>query len=144
MNIEKSTIIKLLDRFISQRSGMEWADYGSRESYMGDYRRILKDGKTARRLLRDVELSSITAEALSEAFRAYAGRLALIEDPNTEDGARLEYCTGQYFPTEYRAAACAVLASALWEYHRNDYPAIEDLRKRFAKHYGRDIANRWF
>lgn len=22
---------------------------------------------------------------------------------------RLEYCTGQYFPTEYRAAACAVL-----------------------------------
>jgi hypothetical protein len=28
------------------------------------------------------------------------------------------YCTGQYFPTEYRRAVCAVLASALWEYTR--------------------------
>lgn len=27
---------------------------------------------------------------------------------------RLEYTTGQYWPTEYRKAACAVLASALW------------------------------
>lgn len=28
------------------------------------------------------------------------------------------YCTGQYFPTEYRRAVCAVLASALWDYVR--------------------------
>src|SRR3990167_287401 len=30
----------------------------------------------------------------------------------------IDYCTGQYFPTEYRKAACAVLASALWAWTR--------------------------
>ena len=34
--------------------------------------------------------------------------------------SELDYCTGQYWPTEYRAAACAVLASALWAYWRAD------------------------
>lgn len=32
----------------------------------------------------------------------------------------LDYCTGQYWPTEYRAAACAVLASVLWGWFRSD------------------------
>ncbi len=31
----------------------------------------------------------------------------------------IEYTTGQYMPTEYRKAVCAVLASALWEYTRD-------------------------
>jgi hypothetical protein len=35
----------------------------------------------------------------------------------------LDYCTGQYFPTEYRRAACAVLASALWSAKRDNMPA---------------------
>lgn len=35
---------------------------------------------------------------------------------NAKNG--LTYCAGQYFPTEYRKAACAVLASALWGYFR--------------------------
>jgi hypothetical protein len=34
------------------------------------------------------------------------------------NGLRIDYCTGQYFPTEYRKAVCAVLASALWAKYR--------------------------
>lgn len=30
----------------------------------------------------------------------------------------IDYCTGQYWPTEYRRAVCAVLASAIWDYWR--------------------------
>jgi hypothetical protein len=39
------------------------------------------------------------------------------------DGKRLDYTTGQYWPTEYRRAAAAVLASALWSYWRDCVPA---------------------
>lgn len=30
----------------------------------------------------------------------------------------IDYCTGQYFPTEYRRAACAVLSAAIWAWWR--------------------------
>jgi hypothetical protein len=38
-------------------------------------------------------------------------------------GVSLDYCTGQYWPTEYRAAVCAVLASLLWAHAREHMPA---------------------
>ena len=80
--------------------------------------------------------------------------------------ARLDYCTGQYFPTEYRKAACAVLASALWNWQRDNMPkadlikangdgpvcevypgavsAGDWLRASFRRQFGRSITNRWF
>lgn len=36
---------------------------------------------------------------------------------------KLDYCTGQYWPTEYRKVVCAIAASALWERKRQDMPA---------------------
>lgn len=39
----------------------------------------------------------------------------------------LDYCTGQYWSTEYRRAVCAVLARALWDYWRAD---AEEAQKR--------------
>ncbi len=80
---------------------------------------------------------------------------------------RIEYDCGQYLPTEYRAAVCAVLASALWAWTREHampprcnadgedylYPdhvsktvvsAGDWLRAHFAREFGRGIASRWF
>lgn len=34
-------------------------------------------------------------------------------------GFAVDYCTGQYFPTEYRKAVCAVLSSAIWAWKRD-------------------------
>ena len=91
----KSELIAMLDKFISQRSGIDWRDYGGdREAFMSDYRPMLQAGKDARILLRWVENSSMTVDDMLPAFRAFSGRLSL-----TDKG--LEYCTGQYFPTEY-------------------------------------------
>ena len=67
----------------------------------------------------------------------------------------LEYCTGQYWPTEYRRAACAVLASAIWDYWREDImpprgtefcvPSLGDaLRARGKRIFGARIQRRWF
>lgn len=156
----KAQIVDLLRAWINQRPGLDPADYGmspynrpneqnaARLAYQSESARITGQLKDAKTLLRAVELSGITADELMAAFRAFSGRLSLTE----RNGEYvLEYCTGQYFPTEYRAAACAVLASALWEYHRDDYAATakgnesagDAIRRNFKRVFGRSLANRW-
>jgi|688.fasta_scaffold00954_9 hypothetical protein len=134
----KTEILEALARFVAQRSGIDGRNYGgSREAFMQDYRRILRDGREARALLRAVELSKGLPESiLVDVLKS--GRL-------TWDGKRLEYCAGQYFPTEYRAAACRALASALWNYWRDGgrYTA-DQIREAARMNLGRGIASRWF
>lgn len=149
IKMKKETIIQALRKFIGQRSGIQWADYDSgdykqtREAFMGDYRPMLKAGQDARILLAAVlARDSITAEKIIEATRAYCGRLQL---KASGDSVVVDYCTGQYFPTEYRNAACAVLATALWGYARaQGYATGNDIRKWARSEFGRGIANRWF
>lgn len=137
-------MIEALWRFINQRSGMDWRNYGgSREAFMGDYRPMLKHGQQARLMLRQVELrESITADTLLKASRAYSGRLQFREE---QDGTvSIEYTTGQYFPTEYRKAACAVLAQALWDYWAPDCKDADSIRKTAKRELGRGVARVWF
>ena len=113
-----------------------------RRAYFAEKRQIERDLREARTLLRAVEWRelSISADDLKAAFRdAYSGRL-------TWDGTRLDYCAGQYWPTEYRKAACAVLASALWNATREAYPSLDGngLRAQLRREFGRSIAGRWF
>jgi hypothetical protein len=110
---ERAAILTALDAFIRQRPGLDARNY-DRASYAAEVRSIGRDLQDARALLRAVELRpSITAATLKEEL---SGRLSW-------DGKRLEYTTGQYWPTEYRRAAAAVLASALWSYWRDCVPA---------------------
>jgi len=152
---KKQQIITALRAFVAQRSGMEFANYGDVASFRAEQRAITRDGKEARELLRAVELrDSITADDIIAASkRAYSGRLLIVE---RADGAvAIDYCTGQYFPTEYRKAVCAVCASLLWNYTRTNYGAGfaqsagrpitgSELRAQFRREYGRGLASRWF
>jgi hypothetical protein len=193
----KDQICALLYAWIAQRPGLEYCNYGDLANYRAEVRSIGKDLAHARQLLRAVELSGITGEELAEAFpHAYSGRLTLTQRyrvnglPKTfptlelaqaraaeflpaivaiEPVWTLDYCTGQYWPTEYRRAACAVLASALWTYKREKCmpePMIQGedkryllrgagkspdavsagdwMRHQFKREFGRGIANRWF
>ena len=99
----------------------------------------------------------ITADTIRAALRS-GGRLRLL------DNGTLDYCTGQYWPTEYRAGACRVLASLLWDYWRGDMPAPDAngnfphpgrrgfivssagdyLRAKARAELGASIASRWF
>jgi len=157
----KETIISLLRAWINQRPGLDPVNYGfapycnpnerrdALKLYRSEMRHITKQKHDAETLLRAVELSGITAEGLRVAFRAYSGRLELKQEG---EEYRLSYCAGQYWPTEYRAAACAVLASALWDYHRDDYAATakgnesagDAIRRNFKRVFGRGIASTWF
>lgn len=118
MHPSKATICAMLYTWIQQRPGLEFGNYGDLSAYRSELRRITRQLHDARQLLRAVELSGISAEMLAESFRAFSGRLRLREDTRKPGRWILDYCTGQYWPTEYRAAACAVLASALWSYKR--------------------------
>ncbi len=159
----KAAIMAALYRFTAQRSGMTFADYGERDAFMTDYREVLRDGRDARTLLRAIELrDSITADDIMAATRAFSGRLQIVI---RDDGAvAVDYATGQYFPTEYRAAVAAVCASALWAYYRGNMPvaaiaaspegtpnvtqgtvnAGDYIRKQARREFGRGLASRWF
>lgn len=161
---KRDQILAALSAFASQRPGLEygnycsgWNDIEGRRAYFSEMRSITKDLHNFRQLLSAVSWrSSIGETELREAFSAYSGRLSIVDH---HDGAiSLSYCTGQYFPTEYRKAACAVLASALWAYARENAPVNagptephsnlqnlgDYLRKSFRKEFGRSIQHRYF
>ena len=140
---EREAILAALSAFIRQRPGLEFANYGDVSAYRSELRSITKDRHHAEELLAAVSWrSGIDAAALREAFRAFSGRLSW-------DGRRLDYCTGQYFPTEYRRAVCAVLSSALWDCWRDNAPADtaskgDYIRKTARRELSRAVAGRWF
>lgn len=136
MDAQKTQILEALRRWIAQRPGLDFGNYGDLRSYRTEMRGITRDYRDAMTLLRAVEMSSITGAALADTLR---NRL-------TWNGARLDYVTGQYWPTEYRKAAAAALALALWRHHAADYPAGSgaEIRKAFVRMFGRGIASRWF
>ena len=145
--MNRQAIIDALYQFINQRPGLEpgnyirdWRDTEGRRAYNQEARSITRDLQTARLLLRQVELREISfpAEKIIEAARhSYSGRLSINV---AENGAvSIDYCAGQYFPTEYRKAVCALCASLLWEAKRDDIPAtIENKGDYMRKAFRRD------
>lgn len=151
MNVTKEQLVDLLDRFNRQRPGLEFGNYGDATSYRSELRSIARDKREADALLCAVaQRDSITAADLLAAFSAFSGRLRVIED--SKGNPVLDYCTGQYWPTEYRKAVAAVCASALWhrmtdDFHesRHTYDGAGDYaRKTALRQFGRGIAQRWF
>lgn len=144
--MEKTAILNALDRFVAQRPGLDPRNYGDGSSYRAEYREILRDKHHAEALLRAVAWrDAITAERLLAASKhSFSGRLSIDAQPN--GAVRVDYCTGQYFPTEYRRAVCAVLSSALWDYFRNGCGCKtgDDIRRMAGRELGATIARRWF
>jgi hypothetical protein len=169
MDKRKQMVLDALSAFAEQRPGVEPGNHGDWKGYRSESRSITKDLHEARILLAAVRWrDSITADHLIEASkRAYSGRLEIteykagtprksarrsVESSYPEDTITIDYCTGQYFPTEFRKAVCAVLAYALWNYIRADIPnegrdgkSPGDLiRATFRKEFGRHMQQRWF
>jgi hypothetical protein len=145
----KTTLCDMVRKFIDQRSGMDFREYGNdRAAFMSDYRPMLRNGRDARRLLAFVEgREDITADDILTTTSGN-GRLEFFY---AGGGVRLEYTTGQYFPTEYRAAACSMLAILAWQALDRDLGdtdpengAADAIRRRAGRIFGRGIASRFF
>jgi hypothetical protein len=138
-----------LRAFILQRPGFEPANYGGCASaYRADYSRCLADRDDALELLAHVTRASDSATmqaSLADALRS--GRMEW-----NADAQAFDYCTGQYFPTEYRNAACQLLARALWAYWRDASAAnwreamsnADNIRRTARNALGKRLARRWF
>lgn len=150
--------MQLLDAHVAQRGGIDPRNYGSWKDYRAESRSVTADRRNYERIASAVRWRSFTLAQWQDAFRgAFSGRLSLTE---RRGGWKLEYCTGGYFPTEYRKAACAVLASLLWADARENMPVKDDgsayqtygggmsagdyLRRNFYRQFGRTIAKGYF
>ena len=163
MDNRKAKILETLDGFVNSRPGLDPADYGCNvweqmnryfvwlENWRG-YRReaasITRDRSNYYAIRKQISWrDSVSADAiLKAAEHAFSGRLTITEDG---DKVTIDYCVGQYFPTEYRKAACAVLASAWWSVTREDCPDFEtDTKGSFVGsnpgEWMRDTAKRTF
>lgn len=131
METRKQAVLDALRSFVNQRPGLEFANYGDVSAYRAESRAITKDLHDYGALAGAVAWrDSITADDILKASEhAFSGRLTINDaSAHYDDGSTyyvftISYCAGQYFPTEYRKAACAVLASALWDYQRECMPA---------------------
>ena len=142
----KQAIINALYTFAHKRPQLEFNNYGDRQNYMRESRAITKDLHHARNLLRALELSqSITGEDIIRASEhAFSGRLSINV---TDDGlVSIDYCTGQYFPTEYRKAVAAICASALWTFYRNEcgYATADRIRQAAKRDFNSTIVRHYF
>lgn len=143
--MDKQLLIDALDGFIRQRPGFDPANY-TPASYRADSRRVARQLREARALLRAVELRpSITAADIMR--EAQGGRLDIGQ---TDRGVRIDYTAGQYYCTEYRAAVARLLSAVLWDRAHEDTIAADGrsdgdaLRARFRREFGRGLASRYF
>jgi hypothetical protein len=176
IDTRKQAICNALAAFIRQRPGLDYRNYGNAADLRAEVRSIGKDLKIAAQLLRAVELAhGITADDMLKAADD-GGRLSVyLDTQNTplQPGAQwddshnvgVSWCTGQYWPTEYRAGVARYLASLLWSHVRdNCLPAADGdftadpcrsptyrgqsagtwLRAHFRREFGRGIADRFF
>lgn len=125
----RTELLDAMRAFICQRPGFDWRNYcEARDAYRADSSTATRDKAAALALLDAVTWrSGIDAAAMLAELRQ--GRL-------TWDAERgeLDYCTGQYFPTEYRGAAARALASMLWAYFRDECGAdTGDAIRRMAR-----------
>ena len=138
----KPQLIQALRTWVAQRPGLDFGNYGDWSAYRAEVRSIGKDLQHARKLIDYVAWhDSISAEMILDA--AKSGRLSIKVEG---DKVRIDYCTGQYWPTEYRPAVCRLLSSVIWDWMRANDPrrSGEMIRKAASRELGTSIAQRWF
>jgi hypothetical protein len=139
-------IVEMLVSFVNQRPGLDFADYGDVSAYRKESREITADKHDFFELLSLAQRRIDNFPAKLETYLTNTdGRLTL------EDG-RLQYCAGQYFPTEYRPAANGVLKSFIWNSYRDEkhpdgtsvYTTGPEIRKAIKRNLSTRVGKLYF
>lgn len=107
METTHATPLAALLAYARQKPRLEFGNYGERSSYESEARRIRGDLTRAERAALELQAAHATDADIIEAARG--GRLTIEGAPGAYS---VDYCTGQYWPTEYRPAVARVLESA--------------------------------
>lgn len=139
--------IEKLNKFVNSRPGIDKRDYSSSSDYNRESREITQDRNDYLELL---ALASARIPNLDSELEAYlianTGERLFLKD------GKLVYHTGQYYPTEYRVAACRVLKSLIWNNYREEmvkgerdlfYPVYKDGHE-IRKAIQRNLSNRTY
>ena len=142
-----NTTEKLI-KFVNQRPGLDFANYGDVKLYRSESAEITKDRRDFYELLglATRRIDGFDAKLKRELLNT-SGRLTM-----KEGGEYIEYCTGQYFPTEYRPAACRVIVSLLWNDYRDEkdangqaiYKDGNEIRKAIRRNLSRRCGKNYF
>lgn len=141
------TTIEKLTKFVNQRPGLDFSNYGDVSAYRSESAEITRDRSDYFELL---SLAFSRVDNLNEALTSYLQRSSNRLTINAE--GNLEYCTGQYFPTEYRPAANSILRSIIWNNYSNEldgnnepvYKDGHEIRKAIKRRVSRRIARNYF
>jgi len=136
---QKITLLGNLVMFVNQRPGLEFGNYATYSDYRSELREIAKTRHQAHELIAFVSLSeSIKADRILANAR---NRLTW-----DDKGQEWNYCTGQYFPVEYRRAACSLLSSVIWDWLREECgcDTREKIQKAARRNFSPAVAKRWF
>ena len=134
----QSTLQKLV-AFVNQRPGLDFCNYGDVKAYRSESREITADRNDFFELLAFANLYSEDLNAdLTKYLTENSGRLTMDKDGN------LNYCTGQYFPTEYRPAANRVLVSIIWNELRKIHDTGDQIRKAAKRNVSRRVVRNYF
>lgn len=115
--MQQHELISTLHDFINTRPQLDFRDYGDFSTYRQEQRSITADLLDARELLRIVSMYPSSIAYLRDELENGTGRLTAKFEG---EKITLDYCVGQYFPTEYRKAVCRACASALFRFFRDN------------------------
>ncbi len=136
-----ASYLEALDALVDSRPMLEPGNYGDRASYRADQRGNVQARADYWRLRAGVAPDNATLAAFVR-----GSRISFCDD-NDGNGVQVaEYCAGQYYPVEYRPAACRLLARVWWERQaeRTSMGMADDIRRQARAVFGRGIARRWF
>lgn len=142
------TTIEKLTRFVNQRPNLDFSNYGDVSAYRSESAEITRDRTDYFELLSFAfqRINNLN-EQVEKHIKNSSGRLTLNNDGN------LEYCTGQYFPTEYRPAANRILANLIFASYRDEiehntpdnvYKDGNEIGKAIKRNVSRRIARNYF
>lgn len=142
--LPRQDIFDALLIFINQRTGIDarnyfssWNDKEGVKAFRADYNMILKMGRDARLMLNAIKWRehAVSADVMLEILGN--GRLKFYKN-------KFEFCSNQYWPIEYRAAACRFLRDCYVKAVRESCKDWQEIKARARKELGRGVANRWF
>lgn len=139
-------LVENLVKFVNQRPGLDFANYGDISSYRQESREITADKHDFFELLALAQRRiNNFSQVLEKELLNTSGRLTL-------ENGKLQYITGQYFCTEYRPAANRVLVSLIWNDYRDEknadgssvYSNGHEIRKAIKRNLSRRVSRLYF
>lgn len=130
--ISNSATLTNIADFIEQRPGFDWRNYGDGPAYRADVRAATRQLHDARALLGFIVRNDLQCHVDA------SGRFAV-----DQHGA-IDYTTGQYWCTEFRAGACRYLSAIVWRAWREWGMDADRIEREARIVFGRGIARRWF